>query len=160
MQQFGGGEAMARDINDAGLELIKTFEGCRLRAYPDPGTGGAPITIGYGATGSEIHLGLIWTQDQADARLVEDVERFCEAVEEALTVDVSENEFAAMVCLAFNIGAAAFRKSTLLRLVNEGDMAGAAEQFLRWNRAGGRVMEGLTRRRTAERALFLAPGDG
>lgn len=151
---------MARELNERGLELLKTFEGCRLRAYPDPGTGGDPWTVGYGHTGPEVVPGLIWTQDQCDRELVYDVARFCEAVEEALTVDVSENEFAAMVCLAFNIGAAAFRKSTLLRLVNEGDMAGAAEQFLRWNRAGGRVMEGLTRRRTAERALFLAPGDG
>lgn len=151
---------MARELNECGLDLLKTFEGCRLRAYPDPGTGGDPWTIGYGHTGPEVVPGLIWTQDQCDRELVYDVERFCEAVEEALTVDVSENEFAAMVCLAFNIGASAFRKSTLLRQVNEGRMAEAADQFLRWNRAGGRVMEGLTRRRTAERALFLAPGDG
>ena len=148
-----------RTVNRAGIDLIRRFEGCRLEAYPDPATGGAPWTIGYGATGPGIEPGVVWTQEEAEARLVEDVQRFADAVERALTVDVSDNEFAAMVSLAFNIGAAAFRKSTLLRLVNDGHFDEAAKQFERWNRAGGRVMAGLTRRRQAERALFETPGD-
>lgn len=150
---------MTREVNQAGVDLIRRFEGCRLDAYPDPGTGGAPITIGYGATGPGIELGVVWTQEEAEARLVEDIAQFAGAVERALTVPVSANEFAAMVSLAFNIGAGAFKKSTLLRLVNDGHFEAAAEQFLRWNRAGGREMPGLTRRRQAERQLFLTPGD-
>ena len=145
-----------RQVNQVGIDLIRRFEGCRLEAYPDPGTGGDPWTIGYGATGPGIEPGVIWTQEEAEARLIEDVQRFADAVERALTVDVSDNEFAAMVSLAFNIGAGAFRKSTLLRLVNDGHFEAAAQQFDRWNRAGGRVMAGLTRRRQAERDLFLS----
>ena len=145
-----------RQVNQVGIDLIRRFEGCRLEAYPDPGTGGDPWTIGYGATGPGIEPGVIWTQEEAEARLIEDVQRFADAVERALTVDVSDNEFAAMVSLAFNIGAGAFRKSTLLRLVNDGHFEAAAQQFERWNRAGGRVMAGLTRRRQAERDLFLS----
>lgn len=148
-----------RTVNQAGVDLIRRFEGCKLEAYPDPGTGGEPWTIGYGATGPGIEPGVVWTQEQAEERLAEDVQRFADAVARALTVDVSDNEFAAMVCLAFNIGAGAFRKSTLLRLVNDGHFEAAAEQFERWNRAGGREMAGLTRRRQAERALFETPGD-
>ncbi len=150
---------MTREVNQAGVDLIRRFEGCRLDAYPDPGTGGDPWTIGYGATGPGIAPGVVWTQEEAEARLVEDIAQFAGAVERALTVPVSANEFAAMVSLAFNIGAGAFRKSTLLRLVNDGHFEAAAEQFLRWNRAGGREMPGLTRRRQAERQLFLTPGD-
>lgn len=147
---------MAREVSEAGVRLVQEFEGCRLDAYRCPA--GIP-TIGYGATGPDIRMGMVWTQEQAEARLAEDVQRFADAVERALTVDVSDNEFAAMVSLAFNIGAAAFRKSTLLRLVNDGHFEAAAQQFERWNRAGGRVMAGLTRRRQAERALFETPGD-
>jgi lysozyme len=150
---------MTREVNQAGVDLIRRFEGCRLDAYPDPGTGGDPWTIGYGATGPGIAPGVVWTQEEAEARLVEDIAQFAGAVDRALTVPVSANEFAAMVSLAFNIGAGAFRKSTLLRLVNDGHFEAAAEQFLRWNRAGGREMPGLTRRRQAERQLFLTPGD-
>ncbi len=150
---------MTREVNQAGVDLIRRFEGCRLDAYPDPGTGGDPWTIGYGATGPGIAPGVVWTQEEAEARLVEDIAQFAGAVERALTVPVSANEFAAMVSLAFNIGAGAFKKSTLLRLVNDGHFEAAAEQFLRWNRAGGREMPGLTRRRQAERQLFLTPGD-
>jgi lysozyme len=150
---------VTREVNQAGVDLIRRFEGCRLDAYPDPGTGGDPWTIGYGATGPGIAPGVVWTQEEAEARLVEDIAQFAGAVERALTVPVSANEFAAMVSLAFNIGAGAFKKSTLLRLVNDGHFEAAAEQFLRWNRAGGREMPGLTRRRQAERQLFLTPGD-
>jgi len=150
---------VTREVNQAGVDLIRRFEGCRLDAYPDPGTGGDPWTIGYGATGPGIAPGVVWTQEEAEARLVEDIAQFAGAVERALTVPVSANEFAAMVSLAFNIGAGAFKKSTLLRLVNDGHFEAAAEQFLRWTRAGGREMPGLVRRRVAERQLFLTPGD-
>lgn len=148
---------MTRQVNEAGLALIKEFEGCRLTAYLCPA--GVP-TIGYGATGQDIRLGMIWTQEQADERLAEDVAQFAGMVDEVIQVDCSDNEFSAMVSLAFNIGGRAFRNSTLARLVNEGNFAGAAKQFARWNKAGGRELAGLTRRREAERDLFLTPGNG
>src|SRR5690606_4633897 len=142
------------------LALIKEFEGCRLTAYPDPGTGGEPYTIGWGATGPGIRPGVKWTQAQADERLAQDVDRFLTGVFAAInkaTVTPSPAELGAMTSLAYNIGLRAFEQSTLLRLYNAGDRAGAAAQFLRWNRAGGKVMRGLTRRREAEKALFERP---
>ena len=139
------------------LALIQKFEGCRLTAYPDPGTGGDPWTVGWGSTGPDIGPGTVWTQDKADARLAVDVRKFMAGVADAVTVELSPMELGALTSLAYNIGLGAFRKSTLLRKLNAGDRNGAAEQFLRWNRAGSRVMAGLTRRREAERATFLGP---
>lgn len=136
------------------MSLIRQFEGCRLEAYPDPGTGGEPWTIGWGATGKGIGPGTVWTQAQADDRLARDVERFMVGVVASITGQIRPRELGAMTSLAYNIGLGAFRASTLLRLYNAGDVEGAAAQFPRWNRAGGRVMAGLVRRREAERAVF------
>lgn len=141
-------------ISAKGLALIKSFEGCQLQAYPDPGTGSDPWTIGYGHTGPEVVPGLMIDQEQADTYLQDDVSTFEQCVEAALLNDVTQDEFDAMVCFAFNVGCKAFSGSTMLRLVNAGDKEGAASQFIRWNKAGGRVMAGLTRRRQAERDLF------
>ena len=148
---------MAREVNEAGLALIREFEGCRLDAYLCPA--GIP-TIGYGATGPDIRMGMVWTQEQADARLVEDLARFADGVERLVEVDLSDNQFAAIVSFAFNVGLGALRDSTLLRKLNAGDYLGAADQLPRWARAGGRIMPGLSRRRLAERALFLDEGAG
>lgn len=142
------------------VALIKEFEGCHLEAYPDPGTGGDPWTIGWGSTGPGIREGVKWTQEQADKRLASDVDSFLEGVMGAVNAEASHpepNEIGAMTSLAYNIGLSAFKSSTLLRMYNDGNKAGAAAQFLRWNRAGGRVMRGLTRRREAEKALFERP---
>lgn len=139
------------------VALIKRWEGCRLEAYPDPGTGGAPWTIGWGATGPGIKQGVRWTQAQADDRLAQDVERFMRGVKSLLKRPAADNQLGAMTSLAYNIGLGAFRGSTLLRLFNSGETAGAAKQFDRWNRAGGRVLNGLTRRRADERAVFELP---
>lgn len=136
------------------VAIIKRWEGCRLTAYPDPGTGGDPWTIGWGATGPGIRKGVRWTQAQADDRLAQDVERFMAGVRASLARAPADNELGAMTSLAYNIGLGAFRKSTLLRLFNAGDKAGAAAQFGRWNKAGGRVMNGLVRRRAEERSVF------
>jgi lysozyme len=136
------------------MSLIKQFEGCRLEAYPDPGTGGDPWTIGWGSTGAGIRKGVRWTQAQADDRLASDVERFMRGVRAVCKVAPTDNELGAMTSLAYNIGLGAFRGSTLLKLFNVGNKAGAAKQFDRWNKAGGRVMKGLVRRRAAERAVF------
>jgi lysozyme len=137
------------------MALIRQFEGCRLEAYPDPGTGGAPWTIGWGSTGPGIRPGVRWTQAQADDRLARDVARFMDGVAAAITYSRPRpNEIGAMTSLAYNIGIEAFRASTLLREYNAGDKTAAAAQFMRWNRAGGRVMAGLTKRRASERAVF------
>jgi len=147
--------ARGRVVSKKGLDLIKQSEGCKLTAYPDPATGGDPWTIGYGATGTGIRKGVVWTQVQADQRFAADVQRFADGVSSLLgAAPTTQGQFDAMVSLAFNVGLGNFRESTLLRLHKEGDYAGAANQFARWNKAAGKVMAGLTRRREAEAALY------
>lgn len=142
-------------VADKGLALIKSFEGLRLKAYPDPATGGEPITIGWGHTGG-IPLGLTITEEQADKFLRDDLARFETFVSKAAP-KANQNQFDALVSLAFNIGTANLKTSTLLRMHNAGDYAGAQKQFLRWNRGAGKVMAGLTRRREAEAKLYGEP---
>lgn len=138
--------------SEKGIALIKEFEGLRLEAYKCQ----ADVwTIGYGHT-REVKPGDSITEETAERMLVDDVRVFELAVERALTIPVTQYQFDALVSLAFNIGANAFAGSTLVKKLNAGDMKGAADEFLRWNKAGGRVLNGLTRRREAERALFLA----
>lgn len=139
----------------AGIALIQRFEGCKLESYPDPGTGGDPWTIGYGHTGAEVVRGMRIPQETADAWLAADLVRFERCVEDAASVPLTQAQFDALVSLAFNIGCGALRGSTLIKRLNEADYAAAAEQFGRWNKAGGKEMAGLTRRRAAERELFL-----
>lgn len=144
---------MTRMVNDAGVALVREFEGCRLDAYRCPA--GIP-TIGYGATGPDIRMGMKWTQEEADERLAEDLARFAEGVERLVLVDLTDNQFAALVSFAYNVGLGALAGSTLLRKLNADDFQGAADQFARWNKGGGRVLPGLVRRRAAERDLFLS----
>ena len=136
------------------LKLIREFEGCKLTAYPDPGSGGDPWTIGWGSTGTGIVKGVTWTQAQADARLAMDVAKFMSGVRAAAPKGSAE-QIGAMTSLAYNIGLDAFRNSTLLRRHNAGDYAGAQAQFAVWKRAGGKVMAGLIRRRAAEAEVYL-----
>ena len=146
--------------NAAGLSLIRQAEGLRLRAYPDPGTGGKPFTIGIGTTvypdGRPVQRGDTCTPQQADEFLAHDLQGFERDVAAMVTVPLTSNQFAALVSLAYNVGTPALRSSTLLRLLNAGNYSGAANQFLQWNRAAGRVLPGLTTRRRAERDLFLS----
>ena len=135
-------------------DLIKKFEGCKLEAYPDPGTGAEPITIGVGHTGG-VKLGDVITQEQADEYLVNDVAHAANAVNQMVAVSITQGEFDALCSFAFNLGVGNLRSSTLLRKLNSGDKNSAANQFLVWNMANGRVMAGLTHRREAERTLFL-----
>lgn len=137
-----------------GISVLKYFENCSLSAYPDPATGGAPWTIGWGHTGPEVVRGLVWTQAEADTQLLADLSSREMAVSCAVTASINQGQFDALVDFAYNLGLGNFQHSTLLRLVNEGDMAGAISQFSRWNRAAGKPMRGLTRRRAAETALF------
>ncbi|MXO89518.1 lysozyme [Pontixanthobacter aquaemixtae] len=155
-------------IGSAGIALIKQFEGCaRLRtdglveAYPDPGTGGDPWTIGWGATGrgldgmGRIGPGTVWTRAQCDARLESDLVRYADDVARALDgCATTQNQFDALVSFHYNTGA--IGRATLSKCHKQGDYAGALREFARWNRAGGRVLKGLTRRRTAEAALYGA----
>lgn len=130
-----------------------------VEAYPDPGTGGKPWTIGIGSTSDEdgrpIAPGTIWTRERAVARFKAHLREFGEGVDRALDgASVSPRQKAAMASLAYNVGLVAFAGSTLLRKHKAGDYAGAAREFDRWTRAGGRVLRGLVRRRKAERELY------
>jgi lysozyme len=144
--------------NAAGLSLIRQAEGLRLRAYLCPAN---VWTIGIGTTvypdGRKVRSGDKCTAQQADSYLAHDLQEFEQAVAAMVTVPVTSNQFSALVSLAYNIGISALRGSTLLRLLNAGDYAGAANQLRRWNRGGGRVLPGLVTRRAAERDLFLTP---
>lgn len=137
------------------IDNIKRFEGCRLSAYPDPGTGGDPWTIGWGTTGPDIHRGLVWTQAQADARLALDVTRFADKVEAMVKeFPTTQGQFDAMVSFAYNAGINALKGSTLFKLHMAGDYGGAAREFGKWVHAGGRVLPGLVKRREAEADLY------
>ncbi len=160
--------ATPRRIGPAGIALVKRFEGCaRLRgdglveAYPDPGTGGAPWTIGWGATGRDRFTGgrigpdTRWTQAQCDARLAEDLAAHAAEVAAAIgEAPTTQAQFDALVSFHYNTGAIA--RATLTQRHIAGDHAGAAREFARWNRAGGRVLKGLVRRRAAEAELYLS----
>lgn len=135
-------------------DLVKRFEGCVLKAYPDPATGGAPWTIGVGHTGPEVRPGVIWTLEQADAALEKDLERFARGVWASIGKETTQNRFDALVAFAFNVGLGNLQSSTLLKMHKAGNFAGAAQQFGRWNKAAGKVMKGLTLRRAAEAQLY------
>lgn len=143
------------DSRAIGDELIRRFEGCRLDAYPDPATGGPPWTIGWGSTGPDVGPGARWTQAEADARLAEEIARLAAAIDEMALGPLSEHQKGALISFAYNVGETALARSSLARLIREGRFADAAGEFLRWNRAGGRVLPGLVRRRRAERAMFM-----
>ena len=128
---------------------------------------GGPWTVGWGATGLDtyhtnpdgsptpIGPGTVWTQKQCDDRNRSDVNKFGEEVLKLVKVELTDNQFAALVCFAYNVGANNLRNSGLLRLLNQGKYGEAADQFLMWNKAGGKVLPGLVKRREAERRLFL-----
>lgn len=134
-----------------GVSLIKSFEGLRLQAYKDAV---GVWTIGYGATRG-VKAGMSITNEQAERMLLNDVQRFEPEVERLVQVPLNGNQWDALVSFTYNLGAANLESSTLLRLLNRGDYAAVAEQFPRWNKAGGKVLPGLVRRREAERVLFL-----
>jgi len=155
-----------RKINAAGLALVRAFEGCRLLAYDDldpdrvllPGDKlKGTLTIGHGHTGPDVRIGQRITATEAETLLAADLAEAERGVAALAGVPPGDNAFAALVSLAFNIGLGNFRRSTLLRRLNAGDRLGAAAEFARWNKAKGKVLAGLTRRRAAEAALFLAP---
>lgn len=147
-------------VSDAGIELIKSFEGFRANAYPDPKSGGDPWTVGYGTTkfpsGRPVKQGDKVTPVQAELYLREDVKKFANSVDALVTVPLKQCQYDALVSFVYNLGATNFRTSTLLKKLNAKDYKGAADEFLRWVSPGSSVEAGLRRRRTAERDLFLS----
>jgi len=139
-------------INDAGLQIIKDSEGLRLEAY----NLGGQWLIGYGHSRTA-RSGMTISEAQAEALLREDIRDAEDGVRTRVLVSVNENQFSAMVSLAYNLGVGGFGRSTVLEALNAGDYDGAADAFLNHNTAGGKVIEHLTHRREKERALFLTP---
>lgn len=147
---------MKNSISKVGIDLIKSFEGCYLKAYKCPA---GVWTIGWGTTepidGVKPHEGMVITQKQADELLIKNLKGYENAVNEYVIYSINQNQFDALVSFAYNCGNGALKTSTLLKKLNAGDVHGAANEFLRWNKANGKVLNGLTRRREAERKLFL-----
>ena len=152
----------ALTLSPAGLKLVQSFEGCekavkgsrRFKAYVDPV---GILTIGWGhtnATGRRFTADTVWTQAECDAALREDMAKFESAVRGLVKVELEQCQFDALVSFAYNCGVGNLKSSTLLRKVNRRDFSGAAREFAKWNKAGGRVLKGLTRRRAAEATLF------
>lgn len=171
-----------RSMGPDGHEVAHYFEQCKLLAYPDPGSplfaalqrrgidpynitavpldlaqvSGRPWTIGWGDTAPDVRPGLRIDQAEADRRYARRMAgEFEPAVRRAVKVQLTQRQFDALVSIFYNAGADALGKSTLVRLLNAGDTAGAAAEFPRWNKSGGAVLKGLQRRREAERLLFL-----
>lgn len=142
--------------NAEGLSLIKLYEGLRLKAYKDPV---GILTIGYGHTTAagdpEVTPGMEITREDAEAMLRRDLVKYEKAVADAVKVDLTSNQNAACVSLCYNIGPGNFNKSSVLRFINQGKFDDAADAFLLWNRAGGKILPGLVKRRAAEAALFI-----
>ncbi|HGN9433924.1 TPA: lysozyme [Enterobacter hormaechei] len=143
--------------SEKGIALIKEFEGCKLTAYQDSV---GVWTIGYGWTqpvdGKPIRAGMMIKQEAAERLLKVGLVSYESDVSRLVKVSLTQGQFDALVSFTYNLGARSLSTSTLLRKLNAGDYAGAANEFLRWNKAGGKVLNGLTRRREAERALFLS----
>ncbi len=175
---------MNMTYSKTGLQLTERFEGCVLHAYPDPASplgrelqhrglwkqtlagapipanllnqlSGAPWTIGYGHTGQGVHYGLVWTPEQAEAQLMVDVAGAEAAVNKLVKTPLTQAEFDALVDFVFNVGIVNFTSSTMLKLLNADKHAEAANEFHKWDMAGGQHIAGLLRRRLAEANEFL-----
>jgi len=141
---------MMRVTSEEGIALIKKFEGCELDAYQCSAN---VWTIGYGHTRG-ISEGDTCTQAQAEEMLIDDLQEFEGYVNELVDVELTQSQFDALVAWTYNLGPTNLKSSTLLKRLNEGDMADVPHQIRRWNKAGGKVLDGLIRRREAEALLF------
>lgn len=144
------------EISKTGIDLIKKFEGCELKAYQDSV---GVWTIGYGWThpvnGRKVGKGMVITQETAESLLSEGVKPFASGVSKLVTIPINQNQFDALVSFAYNLGVTSLKSSTLLKMLNAGNKKAAADEFLKWCCAGGKILNGLVKRRTAERELFL-----
>lgn len=138
------------NYSDNGLALTKSFEGCRLTAYQD---NGGIWTIGYGKTDG-VMQGMTCTQEEADSWLANDIRWAAAHVNQFIKVPITQNQFDAIVDLAYNLGVTAIGNSTLVHKFNSGDIDGAAAEFLRWDKDDSMVVQGLLNRRIAEKTLF------
>ena len=142
------------NISNKGIKLIKEFEGCRLKAYQDSVN---VWTIGYGHT-EGVHEGMEISQHQADIMLGSDLVKYANYINEYVTVSLNPNQFDALTSWVYNLGPGNLKSSTMLKVLNEGNYDDVPFQIKRWNKAGGKVLKGLVRRREAEAELF-ATGD-
>ena len=146
---------MTKKTGASGKSIIKEFEGFRAVAYLCPAD---VVTIGYGTTrirGKAVKLGMKITTEEAEVFLEEDLKSFEDVVNQNVNVELTQNQFDALVSFVYNVGAANFKKSTLLKKINVNKLIEASDEFLKWNKAGGKTLAGLTRRREAEKNLFL-----
>jgi len=148
-------------INKQSINLIKSFEGLRLKAYPDPGTNGEPYTIGFGTTVyngvQKVKLGDVIDESQAESYLLFDVNQFSKGVSKLIKKPLSDNQFGAITSFAYNVGIPNLRSSTLLKKVNnDPNDYSIRDEFMKWNKAAGKVLSGLTRRRKAEADLYFS----
>lgn len=145
-------------ISQRGLEALKRHEGLRLHAYPDPASGGEPWTIGYGRAHG-VSKGQQITEQQAEQFLREDLQWVEDAIKETVTAPLTQGQFDALCSLIYNIGESAWRGSTMLKRLNERQYMQAATEFVRWNKAAGKVIPGLTNRRVLEQKMFESDGE-
>lgn len=155
-------------LNQNTINLVKEFEGLMLEAYPDPATKNDPVkkgdpwTIGYGTTiyrgVQKVKLGDKITEVEAESLLQYDLNKFAERIRPLITKSLTDNQFGAIVSFTYNVGLGNLKSSTLLKKVNINPKDPSIPvEFLKWNKAAGKVMAGLTRRRTAEAALYIKP---
>ena len=142
---------MTYDLN--GLKLTESFEGLRLVAYKDVH---GIWTIGYGHTGAGVYSGLVIDTAMADTLLQGDILHAALCVNRLVTHSIDQNQFDALVDFTFNVGIGSFQSSAVLKAVNAGNIAAAAVALMTWDKSGGRVFDGLVRRRTAERAFLIS----
>jgi lysozyme len=139
-------------LGDRGEALIKSYEKLRLVAYkPTPND---KWTIGWGHTGPDVYEGLTCTLEEAQRWFHGDTLWACFEVHTKVTLTLTQNQFDALVAFTFNVGGPNAEHSTLLKLLNQGDLEGVAVEWMKWNHQGGKVLDGLTNRRKAELALF------
>ena len=137
-------------LGERGTEILKYFEGCKLTAYQDSV---GVWTIGYGHT-KGVYDGMTITQDQAEQMLLSELEEYEGYIENMVTVPLTQNQFDALVVWVYNLGPTNFKNSTLLKELNAGNYNAAGQEITRWNKAGGKVLAGLVKRREAEAELF------
>lgn len=144
---------MTRRINAEGLKLVKQWEGVKLSAYRDVA---GIATIGYGSTGPHVRPGMIISAQQAEQLLLKDLDRFEKAVAKLVRVPLTDNQFAALVSFAFNVGEGkgGFATSTLLKKLNAGNYDAVPSELMKWVNAGGKKVAGLVNRRAAEGGLW------
>ncbi|MBE8595470.1 lysozyme [Xenorhabdus sp. BG5] len=142
-------------ISESGINKLKSYEGLKLKAYPDPATGAAPWTIGYGHT-KGVESGQVITTQQAEEFLHQDLIPVYAAIQQLVKVPLTQGQFDALCSFIFNLGIGNFAHSTLLKKLNAGDYQGAAKEFVKWDSADGRALAALRMRRESEQKTFLS----